>query len=101
MATDHIWTLISRTDEAISGEDDYPTEMDKLNAKTFILYLLPRDESEGVQTVFPMEFEIPEGYSLVFKRRNWIHKVQGADGEQSEVREHKYIVSIKPLTLGD
>jgi hypothetical protein len=81
----HRWLLILRDEQVLEGEDDYPDEISKMNAKAFIL-----DFPNSPST----EYRIPEGHKLIFKRTVRIH--MGSNGEE-ESREHMYKVWTEPI----
>jgi len=89
----HSWVLIQRDEEVLSGVDDFPPELAKLNCKAFILRL-PGLINGNVAGLAPdIEVEVPMGFELVFKRRNQIHA-----GETEQYQSWKYVIGIKPLT---
>jgi hypothetical protein len=81
----HAWVLIMRSGETITGEDDYPPEIAKMQARTFIL---KQPDSA------PIEVEVPEGYALVFKRR--VQMLMSSDMVHSGTR-WKYLLGFEPL----
>jgi hypothetical protein len=104
----HSWTLIQRDGEALTGVDDFPPEMAKLNCKCFILRLAGLVQGSRLEVNLgglryaaaapDLEFEVPEGFALVFKRRNNLQAiVNSKDPMQIVGQEWKYIVGVVPL----
>ena len=91
---DHAWALIQRNGDALTGEDDFPSELAKLNAKTFILRLPGLIDGMPTGLSADMEFEVPEGFGLVFKRRN---RITSSDNGGEPIKSWKYVLSIQPL----
>ena len=92
---DHEYVLIQRNGEAIHAVDGFPNEMLRLNCKTFILRLPGLEGGEIVGLAPDMEFSIPEGFGLIFKRRTTVGLACNGSGEQE--RGWKYIIGIEPL----
>jgi hypothetical protein len=81
----HRWVIIQRDGQVVSGDDDFPSDLAKLRAKAFVLRL------NGAP---PIELQVPEGFGLVFKRRNQIYMAE--DGAEVG-RGCIYIIALEPL----
>lgn len=81
----HAWVLIMRNGETLTGVDDYPPELAKMQAKTFIL----RQPDSA-----PIEIDIPSGHGLIFKRRV---QILMSEGMEPYGTRWKYLVGFEPL----
>jgi hypothetical protein len=82
----HRWVIIQHDDEVYSGEDDFPNELMKLNCRTFIF-----DTPESPE----IEFPIPKGHKLIFKRRVRIEK--GVETGE-EIESWRYVISSEAVS---